>query len=110
MGNTLGINQCFPSTLGIAEGVETALSASVAFGLPVWSAISAGGLEKWAPPTGVNRVVIFGDNDLSGTGQASAWILAKRLIAADVAVDVRIPAIPGTDWADTQKGANHEST
>ena len=88
------------STIGIAEGLETALSASVAFGLPVWSAISAGGLEKWAPPIGTNRVVIFGDNDLSGTGQAAAWILAKRLIAADVAVDVKIPTNPGTDWAD----------
>lgn len=89
------------STLGIAEGIETALSASVAFGLPVWSAISAGGLERWTSPAGVNRVVIFGDNDLSGTGQAAAWILAKRLIAANVAVDVKIPALPG-DWADKQ--------
>ena len=88
------------STLGVAEGVETALSASVAFGLPVWSAISSGGLEKCTPPAGINRVVIFGDNDLSGTGQAAAWILAKRLIAADVAVDVKIPTNPGTDWAD----------
>lgn len=88
------------SSMGIAEGIETALSASVAFGLPVWSAISAGGLEKWTPPAGVNRVIIFGDNDLSGTGQAAAWILAKRLIAAGVAVDVKIPPNPGTDWAD----------
>lgn len=88
------------STIGIAEGVETALSASMAFGLPVWSAISAGGLEKWTPPDGTNRVVIFGDNDLSGTGQSAAWSLAKRLIAAGVAVDVEIPPKTGTDWAD----------
>ena len=86
--------------MGVAEGIETALSASVLFGVPVWSAISAGGLEKWSPPAGVNCVVIFGDNDLSGTGQAAAWILAKRLIAAGIAVDVKIPHQAGSDWAD----------
>jgi len=95
------------STTGIAEGVETALSASMAFGLPVWSAICSGGLEKWTPPTGVNRVVIFGDNDLSGTGQAAAWNLAKRLIATGLAVDVKIPPNSGTDWADKQTCAGH---
>ncbi|WP_301101088.1 toprim domain-containing protein [Propionivibrio sp.] len=88
------------STIGIAEGIETALSASVRFSVPVWSCISAGGMEKWAPPTGTERVIVFGDNDLSGTGQAAAWILAKRLIASGLAVEVKIPNEPGTDWAD----------
>src|SRR5947199_194195 len=33
-------------TLGIAEGIETALSASALFDIPVWSAISAPLLKK----------------------------------------------------------------
>ena len=92
----------FPSSsgMGIAEGIETALSASMRFGVPVWSCVSAGGLERWTPPPGTESVIIFGDNDLSGTGQAAAWNLAKRLIAAGVAVEVKIPDEPGTDWAD----------
>ncbi len=88
------------SNIGIAEGIETALSASVSFGVPVWSCISAGVMEKWTPPPGTERVHIFGDNDLSGTGQAAAWILAKRLIAAGFSVEVNIPDKPGTDWND----------
>lgn len=87
------------SSMGVAEGVETALSASVRFGIPVWSCISAGGMEKWTPPPGTERVIIFGDNDLSGTGQAAAWNLAKRLIDSGFSVEVRIPDEPG-DWND----------
>ena len=48
-----------PLFLGIAEGIETALAASYRFGVPVWSAI----LESWEPPTGVKRMIVFGDND-----------------------------------------------
>ncbi len=88
------------STIGIAEGIETALSASVRFGVSVWAAVSSGGMERWTPPPGTERVTIFGDNDLSGTGQAAAWNLAKRLIAAGVAVEGKIPDEPGTGWAD----------
>lgn len=91
------------STLGIAEGIETALSASVMFGIPVWAAVSAGGIEKWTPPFGIERVTVFGDNDLNGTGQAASWSLAKRLMASGVAVDVRIPEMPGHDWNDIQQ-------
>jgi putative DNA primase/helicase len=94
------------STIGIAEGIETALSASVLFGIPVWSCISSGGMEKWTPPAGTERVVVCGDNDLSGTGQAAAWILAKRLIACGIAVRVEIPEVAGTDWNDVLRPAS----
>lgn len=86
--------------VGIAEGIETALAASRQFCLPVWAAISAGLMEQWLPPEGVEEVVIFGDNDESFTGQASAYLLAKKLRAKGLSVDVRIPGQPGTDWAD----------
>ena len=91
--------------MGIAEGIETALSASVLFGVPTWAAISAGGMERWTPPPGNERVLIFGDNDSSGTGQAAAWSLAKRLIAGGIEAEVRIPSRSGSDWADVAASA-----
>lgn len=88
------------SCLGVAEGIETALSASLSFDVPVWASVTASGMERWSPPTGSRRVIVFGDNDVSGTGQASAWILAKRLIASGIDVEVKIPPEAGTDWND----------
>lgn len=86
--------------LGIAEGIETALAASRKFSVPVWAAISAGLLEQWMPPESVKTVIVFGDNDASYTGQASAYALAKKLRLKGVNADVRIPELLGTDWAD----------
>lgn len=86
--------------IGIAEGIETALSAFLLFGIPTWAAVTAGGLERWAPLIGTKRVIIFGDNDISGTGQAAAWALAKRLIGSGVETEVRIPSQDGCDWND----------
>jgi putative DNA primase/helicase len=86
--------------LGIAEGIETALAASVRFGVVTWSALSAGLMEQWIPPAGVSKVIIFGDNDESYTGQASAYLLAKRLKHSGLCAEVCIPKIAGKDWAD----------
>ena len=88
------------STLGVAEGIETALAAFQQFRVPTWAAISAGGLEKWMPPAGTERAVIFGDNDKSYTGQAAAFVLAKRLTASGIEAEVKIPEVPGNDWND----------
>ena len=88
------------TTLGISEGVETALAASIRFGVPVWAATSAALLESWVPPTGVERVLIAGDADASFTGQAAAFTLARRLVRDGYAVEVQIPGEIGMDWAD----------
>jgi len=88
--------------MGIAEGLETAMCASLRFGVPVWSGISAEGLKAWAPPEGCRSVLVFGDNDASYTGQAAAFALARRLVTDGVQVEVCIPDQAGTDWADAQ--------
>lgn len=88
--------------IGIAEGIETAMSASAMFQIPVWAAISAGMLAKWSPPSGAEEVVIFGDNDPKFAGQAAAYALARRIATKPDAptVTVKIPTTIGTDWAD----------
>jgi putative DNA primase/helicase len=86
--------------LGIAEGIETALRASVLFGMPVWAAISAGGMRDWEAPEGLRRLIVFGDNDENFTGQTAAYSLANRLSLKGIKTEVRIPSKTGTDWAD----------
>lgn len=89
--------------LGIAEGIETALCASQLFGLPVWSAICANGLQTWEPPEGVLSVVICGDNDASFAGQTAAFALGRRLHFAGLNVEIKIPDQIGQDWADVYR-------
>jgi putative DNA primase/helicase len=86
--------------LGVAEGVETALAASAIYGLPVWSALTAGMLARWIPPEGCEEVTIFGDNDAKFAGQAAAYALARRLATKGLLVTVKIPDRIGMDWAD----------
>lgn len=86
--------------LGVAEGIETALRASVLFDIPVWAAISAGGMRDWEAPEGLRHLIVFGDNDENFTGQTAAYSLANRLSLKGIKTEVRIPAKVGTDWAD----------
>ena len=93
----------FPSDgkiLGIAEGIETALAASILYNTPVWSALNASLLEKWTPPRSVETVLIFADNDRNGAGQQVAARLEQRLRASGVSAFVELPECVGTDFAD----------
>lgn len=98
-GSCVRLSEPCPA-LGIAEGIETALAATRLFKRPVWAALNTSLLEQWVPPDGVSDVVVYGDNDASFAGQASAYRLAQRLARAGLAVKVRIPPQAGTDWAD----------
>lgn len=86
--------------LGIAEGIETAMSASAIFQMPVWAAINSAMMAKWVPPDGCDDVAIFGDNDPKFGGQKAAYHLAHRLAVSGRHVTVHIPKLAGTDWND----------
>ena len=93
--------------MGIAEGIETALSASAMYDIPVWSSINANGLSNWSPPSGVKKVMIFADNDESFTGQKHSYDLANRLKCVNkLDVEVLMPESVGYDWNDVLWGSN----
>lgn len=86
-------------TLGIAEGIETAIAAAELFEVPVWSCISTAGIESFEPPEGVRHVIVFADNDRNFAGQAAAYRAAHRLALKGCEVEVCIPPTVG-DWLD----------
>lgn len=92
--------------LAVTEGIETALAVHIATGKPVWAATSATNMAAlWIPHT-VKRVCIYGDNDVTFTGAAAAYALAKRLRTQHreggrpPEVQVYLPRNAGEDWAD----------
>lgn len=90
--------------IGVAEGIESAISASQLFGIPVWATVNSTGLTNWVPPLDVKKVWIFGDNDESYGGQAASYSLAFRIKnLIKINVNVRIPKATGWDWADVHK-------
>lgn len=92
-------------SLGIAEGIETAMAAMQMYDLPVWSAINSTMLAKWEPPACVEEVTIFGDNDSKFGGQKAAYELAHRLAVRGLTVSVKFPDEVGFDFADELKRA-----
>jgi hypothetical protein len=68
--------------LGIAEGIETALSMQRLpewFGSPVWSVISASGISKFPLLAGIETLAISADNDgANGAGEKATIEVVER--------------------------------
>ncbi|MDO9177059.1 MAG: toprim domain-containing protein [Agitococcus sp.] len=100
--------QLFPAaeTLGVTEGLETALAVHAITRMPVWAGVSAVLMELMDFPPCVKHVVIWGDKDISKRGEHAAEKLAARCEAAGITVEVYMPPIPipegkkGIDWLD----------
>jgi putative DNA primase/helicase len=88
--------------LGVAEGIETALSVMKLFGLPCWATLSEGFLRKFIPPNDLEALLVFGDNDYNYVGQAAAYELARKLSFSHpgLRIVVQIPECAGEDWND----------
>jgi len=91
--------------LAIAEGIETTLSFGILTGLPVWSCISSGGIERFSPPGGVKKIVIAGDHDKAGI--ESAQRLMDRMRIFDIEVAAIFPDDIEQDWNDTLREVVH---
>lgn len=87
--------------LGLAEGVETALSANILLGIPVWATLGSERLAHVAIPDRVTRLLVLPDNDRAGR------IGCRRAMAAHARdgrlVETRWPPAAFNDWNDVLK-------
>ena len=86
-------------TLGIAEGIETALSAAKLTGIPCWSAINRVLLAKFEPPHDLSKVVIFADRDVAGL-EAAAKLMER--LQEKFRLEIRTPSLK--DFNDVLRG------
>lgn len=103
-------------TLGLAEGIETALAVMLMTGEPAWAAISAGMMERFEPPPDVEHLTIWADRDRSETGERAAKRLALRLKDRGVTTQVVVPeqeipaGVSGIDWLDVLSAQGADDT
>ena len=84
--------------LGIAEGVETALSAMELSGITCWASLGAQRLPRLWLPEAVRTVYIFADAD--EPGRKAARQAAERYEREGRRVLIRRPASGFGDWND----------
>lgn len=84
--------------LGIAEGIETALSAMQVFKTPVWATLSAVGIAAFPVLPGIKQLTVFADHDPAGIEAATTC--CRRYQEAGIHAKIRLPSTPGTDWND----------
>lgn len=97
-GACIALHKPQRGVIGIAEGIETALAAWCASGVPTVAAYCAGNLAAWRWPGDVQRLVIFADNDRAGREAANA--VRARATAAGLRAEVQTPSMEGADWCD----------
>lgn len=84
--------------LGLAEGIETALSAMMLFGLPVWATLGSERMDQIALPEQVTRLLLFPDNDRAGEiGAANA---RKAYARSGRSIETHYPPTGFKDWND----------
>jgi len=87
-------------SLGLAEGIETALSVMACGWSPVWATVDAGNMAAFPLLAGIESLTLFADNDVSGTGRKAAEHCAERWREARREVAIVMPEVLGSDWND----------
>lgn len=77
-------------TLGLAEGIETALSASQLYSMPVWAVCGVHRLSKVKIPKGIRFIHIFGDP--GDVGRKYAFASADEYERKGYHVEIYFPA------------------
>lgn len=88
------------TSLGLAEGVESAMAAALLFQMPVWAVCGAARFERvaMALPDAVREVLFFADADDAGIAAAKKARDALVCGPRDVAALICVPPAPAKDW------------
>jgi len=87
--------------LGLAEGIETALSASALFGMPCWATLGTERFRLVELPDEVEELHLFLDHDAGGR---RAETLARETFDRR-AIETHVPRRAGADWNDVLRAA-----
>ena len=87
--------------LGLAEGIESALSAMQLFGIPCWATLGNERFGLVAIPESVRELYLFIDNDAGGALAEERAL--KAYAAPNRVIHSRAPASSGFDWNDELK-------
>lgn len=88
--------------LGLAEGLETALSAAMLFGVPCWATLGTERFRHVRLPTGIEELMLFLDHDAGGR---RAERLARDAHAAIPVITTHFPRRWGCDWNDVLRAS-----
>lgn len=84
--------------LGLAEGIETALSATALLGIPVWAVLGSTRFHLLSLPRRVRTVVLLPDSD--GAGRTAAEKAQAAYSLRGLAVRTEWPWDGHNDWND----------
>jgi putative DNA primase/helicase len=88
--------------LGLAEGIETALSATALFDVRCWATLGTERFGLVALPADVRELVLFLDHDGGGR---RAERLAREAFAHVPHIESHVPDRPGDDWNDVLRAS-----
>ncbi len=92
--------------LGLAEGVETAMSAAILLGIPVWAVLGNERLSRIAIPASVRRLILLPDNDRAGRLAESQARDAHA--GAGLVIETVWPWAGLNDWNDVLQAEGEE--
>ena len=89
-GGAVRLRMPFTETLGIAEGIETALSAAQLYSFAVWATLSANRLGMIEVPKRISNIIIFAD--AGDVGRREAFAAADVYERRGLITEVIFPA------------------
>lgn len=94
------------SVLGLAEGWETAWSAHLRLGIPVWAALGSDRLPLVTVPERVEHLILLPDND--PPGRRCARRARQAHARPGLVIETRFPGGGFNDWNDLHRAEGRE--